>query len=422
MLRRKTSWTITAATLAMAYASATALAQEQPNPAPDDAPVPAKAPVAPAETIVEAEAAEPRTPLMQLFDNGGFGEQLDEYGISIGGWVSGSVTWSLLDDPAGNEIPGRAFDFEHADPTLNQMGFTVIRGVDHTKPWDVGFTFEHIFGADARFTASNGMDFQTGLNPENQFDITQAYGEVVLPVGNGLVIKAGKWITPIGYEYVNPTLNALYSHTYLFGIIPFSHTGVMGTYHFDDTKSLGIAVARGWEQSLKDNNSALEAVFTWAHTPSDRYTYAISGSLGPQLDDNNGNYRFVIDYWSDLAISDAFSLGFNIDYRYDSGDASDGDGANTFGAAVYGKYVVNQFATLVTRGEWFNDTQRSEGFDSNIYALTVGVNVTPFPGDSVGQFFRLRPELRYDYATEPLFDGGTEHDVLTFAIEGVFQF
>lgn len=84
--------------------------------------------------------------------------------------------------------------------------------------------------------------------------------------------------------------------------------------------------------------------------------------------------------------------------------------------------MIDSRFTAVGRLEWFNDTSRVDGFDCNIYAATFGVNVTPFPDDAIGQFFKLRPEIRYDYATEAIFNGGEDHNLLTAAIEGVFTF
>lgn len=411
MSKSRRSVVLAVSWVATSLISGASLAQETPA-----------TPVEPVVAVVE-EAVEPRTPLMQLLDKAGVGKTLDDYNISLGGWVEASVTWSLLDDPAGDEIVGRAFDFEHADPTLNQIGFTAIRPVDPAKPWDFGFGFEHIYGADARFTASNGMDFQTGDSPENQFDITQLYAELVLPIGKGLVLKAGKWITPIGYEYVNPTLNPLYSHSYLFGIVPFSHTGIMATYPISETSTFSLALARGWEQSLRDNNGdAIELVFSFANTPNDKVSYAFNGSVGPQEDDDSSHYRTMLDFWMDYAYSDQLSFGLNVDWRYDSNLGQDGDEALTYGVAGYVKYVIDSRFTAVGRLEWFNDTSRVDGFDCNIYAATFGVNVTPFPDDAIGQFFKLRPEIRYDYATEAIFNGGEDHNLLTAAIEGVFTF
>jgi len=390
------------------------VAQEMPAPAEPEALPPA------AEAVVEPAAA--RTPLMGLLDKAGIGSTLDEYNINITGWVEASITWSLLERPAGDVIVGRAFDFEHSDPTLNQIGPAFSRHVDMSKPWDIGFSIETLYGADGRFTASNGMDFQTGTSPNNQFDITQAAIDVVVPVGNGLKVRIGKFITPIGYEYTNNTLNPNFSHSYLFGLLPFAHTGVYATYAFDDSKSFSLGIARGWEQSLKDNNDSLEVVWSWAHVCSDKFTYAFNGSIGPQQDDDNSHYRVMLDYWSDYAFSDQLTIGLNVDYRYDSANASDGDGSNVFGVATYFKYTLNDYVGLMPRLEWFNDTSRLDGFDAHIYSATLGVTITPFPNDSLGSNLKIRPESRYDYASEAIYDGGEEHDVLSLAISGYFTF
>jgi hypothetical protein len=34
----------------------------------------------------------------------------------------------------------------------------------------------------------------------------------------------------------------------------------------------------------------------------------------------------------------------------------------------------------------------------------------------------IRPEVRYDYAQEGIFDGGTDHDQLTFGVDAIFTF
>lgn len=410
MKRRTTSW----ASAAVVLAAVSALHAQDTQPVSE---------AALAAAAAEVAAEEPRTLLMSWLDQAGVGSKLDEYGISINGWIAGSVTYSLLDNSGGDHtLTGRAFDFETCDPTLNQIGFQVVKGVDFKKANDFGFTFENIWGGDGRFTHSNGMDFQTGTSPDEQYDITQAYVEYVLPFGEGWVVKAGKWITPIGYEYTNPTLNQFYSHSFLFGIIPFSHTGVMVTYHFDDDTSFGLAIARGWEQSLEDNNDAIEVVWSFASTCGDQFTYAFNGSVGPQQDDNNGNYRTMLDFWGDYAVSEKFTIGINADYRYDSANASDGDASCVWGVATYGKYVCNDYVTGGARLEYFNDTSRLDGLDSVIYSATLGVTLTPFPNDAFGSNLKLRPEIRYDYASEDIFDGGDADHQMTLGLEALFTF
>ncbi|MCS7032503.1 MAG: porin, partial [Phycisphaerae bacterium] len=202
----------------------------------------------------------------------------------------------------------------------------------------------------------------------------------------------------------------------------FSHTGIMGTYYFSDDMSLSLAVARGWEQSLEDNNEALEGIISWAHTCSEKFEYAINLSFGPQQDDDESHYRTMVDFWCDYAIADQLSLGFNADYRYDSANAADGNASCVWGFAGYGVYTVNDYLKGVARLEYFNDTQRLDGFDAIIYSATLGVTLTPFPNDAVGKYWKLRPEIRYDHASEDIFDGGEKNRQLTLGLETYFTF
>ncbi|HEY7117019.1 MAG TPA: hypothetical protein VH475_10555, partial [Tepidisphaeraceae bacterium] len=56
--------------------------------------------------------------LMGMADKIGVGKPLNDYGLTIGGWVEGSWTYNFRNVKI-NE--GRSFDFENEDPTLNQL-------------------------------------------------------------------------------------------------------------------------------------------------------------------------------------------------------------------------------------------------------------------------------------------------------------
>src|SRR5262249_40587639 len=137
---------------------------------------------------------------------------------------------------------GRVFDFEHDEPIMDQADLTFERTVDVTKKqWDIGGRVEWIYGADSGLIYSNGFFdwYDTPRKPENQWDLNQAYVDFAIPVGNGLLVRAGKMVTHMGYETINPNTNPFYSHTYLFGYaIPFTHTGVMAYYTINDQWSV----------------------------------------------------------------------------------------------------------------------------------------------------------------------------------------
>ena len=121
---------------------------------------------------------------MNLLDKAGLAKPLDDMGINIYGHVEAGWTWNF-DDPSDKLNPFRIFDFEHNEPILDQLDFTVERAVDYRKnKFDVGFKAEMMYGADAGIIHSNGLfDWYDGVrNPKNQWDLTQAYVDVVVPV------------------------------------------------------------------------------------------------------------------------------------------------------------------------------------------------------------------------------------------------
>ena len=379
----------------------------------------------PTAALAQDEAPPPRKPLMQLLEEAGLADDLDAVGINIFGHVEGSYTYNF-DKPAGGINIGRVFDFEHDELRLNQLNLTVERAVDVTKKqWDVGFRTEWIYGADAGLIHSNGLfDWYDGpRDPQNQFDLNQAYVDVAVPIGNGLRLRAGKWVTLMGWETINPTTVPLYSRSFLFGFaIPFTHTGVLGTYALNDQWSLDLGVIRGWEQSLEDNNDGLSYIGRVSWTGTDKKTSAyLTLITGPEQVDEESNFRTVIDAILAYAATEQLALAINGDYGIEQDLPGIGD-AQWYGLAGYAAYKVNDRFTLNGRAEWFNDDDGSRGIGTSVYEVTLGVTVTPFPNDTIGSNFKVRPEIRWDFADDEIFDGGTDDSQFTLALDAYFTF
>ena len=60
--------------------------------------------------------------------------------------------------------------------------------------WDIGFGLDMMYGSDGRIIHANGLDgYNSTVHPINQFDLTQAYLQVFIPVGHGIEVTAGKF-------------------------------------------------------------------------------------------------------------------------------------------------------------------------------------------------------------------------------------
>jgi hypothetical protein len=75
------------------------------------------------------------------------------------------------------------------------------------------------------------------------------------------------------------------------------------------------------------------------------------------------------------------------------------------------------------RGECYRDEEAlTTGLAQTLFEGTVGLTVTPFPSDQIGQNLKIRPEVRFDYSTRHYFDGATRHDQTTVAIDAIFNY
>ena len=86
------------------------------------------------------------------------------------------------------------------------------------------------------------------------FLIEQAYGEIALP-GN-LTLDFGKFVTTAGAEVIEANKNWMYSRSFLFGIIPFVHTGLRANLKVSDMLTLQGSVVNNWGGVGDPDNNA----------------------------------------------------------------------------------------------------------------------------------------------------------------------
>ncbi|QOV91156.1 porin [Humisphaera borealis] len=373
------------------------------------------------------DEAPARKPLMALLDKAGFAKGMDDIGLTVGGRVEGSYTYSFS-SPPGNVITGRVFDFENQDLTLNQLAFVLDKQVK-SDAFDVGGRVEVIWGSDSRLIHSVGLfDHYDSSSPANQWDLNQAYLDINFP--SVAKVRVGKFNTPVGYEVIDPTGNALYSHSFMFGYaIPFTHTGVTATFKLNEDTALMVGVTRGWDTSTEDNNDTVDFMgqiaYAFPKGEANLYLTVISGA--DQAGDND-NWRTLVDLIYTRSLGDNVTVALNADYAYEANSATavGGSDAQWFGVAGYLGVKMSDMVTLNTRLEYFNDQDgaRLTGGvgGTSLYGATAGLSIRPFAHDALGQNLVIRPEIRFDYAEKKFFDGATDRYQLTAAIDAIFSF
>ena len=388
-----------------------------------------------------------RKPLMAALDKAGAASTLDSEGINITGFVDMGWTYNF-DTPNNHTNNGRVFDFEDQDKNFNQADIQISRAVDASKHhFDLGFNIEMMYGSDARLIHSKGLNFygpewagnsaaDTPSHPgtidtdfDEEFDLTQANLVMALPFGNGLTVTAGKFVTLLGYEYINPTLNPFYSRSFLFGFaIPFTHTGITGKYQINDQWTATLGAVRGWETSSDDNNGSPSGIGQVTYAATDKLSFAVTGICGPEQASDTGHYRTVIDVVGIYKLGDNTTIGANIDYGYGSRQGNDvgfdgkpGTG-DWWGAAVYVSQKIDPHFTFNVRGEYFNDDDGCRGLDTTVYELTAGLAITPMPDNAWASGFVFRPEIRWDHANNEIFNDAGDRNQFTVGGDIIFAF
>jgi hypothetical protein len=374
---------------------------------------------------------EPRKPLMHLLDQAGVAGTLDEYGINVGGWIEGSWTYNF-GDPANHYNITRGFDLEDQDPTLNQLSVFVERSITASSDnFDLGGRMEWMWGGDARFIHANGLFDYDGFNdgPDEQFDLVQLYMTANLPVGNGIMVKGGKFVTPFGVETINPLESPFYSHSVMFNYgRPWTLTGVEATYAIDSNWSVTGGVVRGWDQALEDNNDMVSFLAQLGYT-SEKLDFIASVLTGPEQFNNDSKYRALVNaalVWREnekLTLKAEASYGWEPDVPFQGfNNTIVQNDCIWWGATGYVSYKVCDYATLNGRIEYFDDKDGSRRLGTEVTEATIGMTIRPWVNDTYGSGLILRPELRWDYATDLIFDGGDDHNQFTFAMDVIYAF
>jgi len=336
-------------------------------------------------------------------------------GLEVGLWASGGVTGNSnakTNAPIGFNDKVNSFD-------LDQLNFYIERSVNtEGDSWDIGGRMDFMYGRDANNTQAVGWDDDWSDAGEYDIAMPQLYVEVFAPIGNGITAKLGHFYTTIGNEVVTSPDNFFYSHAYtMLYAEPFTHTGALFSYDIDDNFSINGGAVIGWD-NMTENAGAWSFLGGGSWTSNDQASSVtvqlISGDASDTEQSNRTMYSLVATH--------DFTDKLHYLFQHDFGTQQDvnGDGVNWFGINQYVTYDINDELAIGVRAEWFNDVDSARVGDNiigaNYFAASIGVNYSPLP------WFKVRPEIRYDWADENVFNGGVNNDQVAIAMDMIVTF
>ena len=219
---------------------------------------------------------------------------LDE--VSFFAYIEQSFTFNMGGAGRGGVNELRVYDY-YEDYTFNMAEFSVKKVASERYPFGFGLTVTA--GRDAQKNHSLGIfrdeDDAFPFRNTALVDVQEAYVSVRIPVGSGLIVRAGKWASLLGYEVIESPNNLNFSRGYLFNFAgPFTHTGVVANYSPAEWITLYAGVATG-SDTTDDNNERPMGGLLVALTPLADLSIITGSLFGPEQNDNNRNQRWILD-------------------------------------------------------------------------------------------------------------------------------
>jgi hypothetical protein len=331
--------------------------------------------------------------------------------VVLFGYVENSFVGNLRGAGRSGRNELRFYDLDE-DYTFNMAELSVKK--DPSDRYPFGFGLVITGGEDAQKNHALGIfrdeDDAFPFRNTEKFDLQEAYLSYKFPLGRGLTLKGGKFVTLLGYEVIESPNNLNFSRGNLFiYAVPLTHVGALLSYSVTDWLSLTAGPVVGWDVA-KDNNDSMSVMGQVAVTPIKDLTTNLNWITGPEQTDNDSNSRTVLDLVVSYTGIPRLTLGLNVDYGWEDQEASlvaaatrQNNDASWWGWAAYAAYDWTDKLRTALRLGFFNDTDGvrtaavAPGARVELYDVTATLQYKIWRG-LVG-----RLEYRHDEANRPVF-------------------
>lgn len=334
--------------------------------------------------------------------------------LAVNAFVSASYSYNFNRPDSGtNQL--RVFDFD--DNTFKLDVAEIVLQKAAAKPGEAGFRVDFEAGSSIpRVSASYG------LLQGQDVDLQQAFVSWIAPVGRGLRLDAGKFVTHFGYEVIEGydgwNDNATRSFEFGFGL-PATHTGLKASYTFGDRLAGMLEVVNGWDVARDNNDSkSIGAQLTW--TPSKAVTVFGNFMTGPERAGVNSDPRNVFNVVAQWRLTDLTVLTVDAVYGSEKGAVTPGETASWSAIAGYARLGLGDSFAFCLRAEYFDDADGARtGAAQKLTEVTVTPEWKPTP------HLVFRADLRIDWSNAEVFvenDGTFKGNQATVLLNGVYVF
>lgn len=331
---------------------------------------------------------------------------------SLAGLLGPTTLSGLVDVYYGqnfNNPAGQANGLRFFDGATNQFGLNLVEMVvDKTPDPSNSRTGYHVaLGFGQAMNVVNGSEPKGGLGFDQY--LKEAYFSYLAPVGKGLQIDVGKFVTPHGAEVIETKDDWNYSRGILFSYaIPYYHFGMRAKYAFNDKYSLTGFFVNGWNNVL-DNNTGKTYGISFGWNPNKKFGIAQNYMAGPEENGSNSNLRQLSD--TVITYSPTSKLSFIVNGDYGRGDRFTDPLTSIIshpvfwtGVAGYVKYAFTSSSAIATRYEYYDD---HDGFTTGTLVPTHFNEFTTTFEKLMAHHIISRFEFRRDMSNQPVFLKGS---------------
>ena len=248
-------------------------------------------------------------------------------GMSL--YLQGGYTFNFANPDSGNNEQ-RLFD-KKANTFL--LDLAQIQFAKDPAVGGIGYKLKVSMGETAKSIHAAGLG-----NPDDAFDLTEAYVDYVAALGSGLKLRFGKFATYLGAEVIEAKDNFNYSRSFLFNYaVQFTHTGFMAGYKFSDAFTANVYLVNGWDVST-DKNKGKTVGASFVVTPVDPLQLTFNFMYGPEQANNNSSNRFLFDWIGAFKATKKLMVMVNVDYGQEEKDPLNRENESKwYGVAGYAK-------------------------------------------------------------------------------------
>jgi len=363
------------------------------------------------------------SPLMAAISNTGLGRWMGENNLQLYGWADVGVNISSSTTKPGGNAPA-AYLYTPNTVQLDQFVVYLDRFPDTVQKdhIDWGMRLSAIYGENYRYTTAYGLDSWQLLtrNRVNGYDFPMFYGEIFFPqVREGLMIRAGRYISLPDIEAQLAPNNYMYTHSMTYTYDNYTNTGIQSTLALSTQWMVQFGVGVGTEASFQHlralipnpHPNLLYPSATMKQDPGSMptYTFCVRGNSPSGDDDfnacandiNTGQWGYNNLQWYGITAYHKWNEHWHISFEsYHESQRNVPNLNNPYVQGLntlYGTDGGTPFSSA--QGFLFNAPSEAQCSNPNVLTCTAGsygttfyLNYSPDPLNN----FSLRPEFYWD--------------------------